>query len=150
MRVRARWRPLRPFSGSARLRTALLDADLQFGDLAALMGDAPSVPVEEVARTGAVPDELSGARWCSSALRALERSEVVAASMGSVVDVLVASFDFVIANTGAAGTTCISFCWNGCRLPVLVDQRASSVRACRHALDCACAAALQRDRFCSP
>ena len=70
-----------------------------------------------------------------SAPRALERSEVVAASMGSVVDVLVASFDFVIANTEAAGRTCISFCWNGLPPPVRVDQRASSVRACRHALD---------------
>ena len=38
------------------LRTALLDADLQFGDLAALMGDAPSVPVEEIVENG------SGAR----------------------------------------------------------------------------------------
>ena len=98
------------------LRTALLDADLQFGDLAALMGDAPSVPAEEVARTGAVPDELSGAPLVLvSAPRALERSEVVAASMGSVVDVLVASFDFVVANTGGG--------WDdvhgaGCRLPV--------------------------------
>ena len=119
------------------LRTALLDADLQFGDLAALMGDAPSVPVEEVARTGAVPDELSGAPLVLvSAPRALERSEVVAASMGSVVDVLVASFDFVIANTGGG--------WDDVHLLLLeraaaslflVDQRASSVRACRHALD---------------
>ena len=119
------------------LRTALLDADLQFGDLAALMGDAPSVPVEEVARMGAVPDELSGAPLVLvSAPRALERSEVVAASMGSVVDVLVASFDFVIANTGGG--------WDDVHLLLLeraaaslflVDQRASSVRACRHALD---------------
>jgi len=119
------------------LRTALLDADLQFGDLAALMGDAPSVPAEEVARTGAVPDELSGAPLVLvSAPRALERSEVVAASMGSVVDVLVASFDFVVANTGGG--------WDDVHLLLLeraaaslflVDQRASSVRACRHALD---------------
>ena len=56
------------------LRTALLDADLQFGDLAALMGDAPSVPVEEVLRTGAVPDGLSEAPLVLvSAPRALER-----------------------------------------------------------------------------
>ena len=119
------------------LRTALLDADLQFGDLAALMGDAPSVPVEEVVRTGAVPDGLSEAPLVLvSAPRALERSEVVAASMGSVVDVLVASFDFVIANTGGG--------WDDVHLLLLeraaaslflVDQRASSVRACRHALD---------------
>lgn len=119
------------------LRTALLDADLQFGDLAALMGDAPSVPVEEIARTGAVPDQLREAPLVLvSAPRALERSEVVAASMGSVVDVLVASFDFVVANTGGG--------WDDVHLLLLeraasslflVDQRASSVRACRHALD---------------
>ena len=118
------------------LRTALLDADLQFGDLAALMGDAPSVPVEEVLRTGAVPDGLSEAPLVLvSAPRALERSEVVAASMGSVVDVLVASFDFVVANTGGG--------WDDVHLLLLeraaaslflVDQRASSVRACRHAV----------------
>ena len=56
--------------------------------------------------------------------------------MGSVVDVLVASFDFVIANTGGG--------WDDVHLLLLeraaaslflVDQRASSVRACRHALD---------------
>ena len=119
------------------LRTALLDADLQFGDLAALMGDAPSVPVEEIVRTGAVSDELREAPLVLvSAPRALERSEVVAASMGSVVDVLVASFDFVVANTGGG--------WDDVHLLLLeraaaslflVDQRASSVRACRHALD---------------
>ena len=56
--------------------------------------------------------------------------------MGSVVDVLVASFDFVVANTGGG--------WDDVHLLLLeraaaslflVDQRASSVRACRHALD---------------
>ena len=84
-----------------------------------------------------MPDGLSEAPLVLvSAPRALERSEVVAASMGSVVDVLVASFDFVIANTGGG--------WDDVHLLLLeraaaslflVDQRASSVRACRHALD---------------
>lgn len=119
------------------LRTALLDADLQFGDLAALMGSVPSVPVEEIARTGVVPEELCEEPLALvSAPRALERSEVAAASMGSVVDVLVSSFDFVVANTGGG--------WDDEHLLLLeraaaslflVDQRASSVRACRHALD---------------
>lgn len=134
------------------LRTALLDADLQFGDLAALMGDAPSVPVEEVVRTGAVPDGLSEAPLVLvSAPRALERSEVVAASMGSVVDVLVASFDFVIANTGGG--------WDDVhlllleRLPPPCSSSTSALLRCVPAAMpsiCACAAALQRDRFCSP
>lgn len=119
------------------LRTALLDADLQFGDLGELTGDCARVPVEEVARDASA---LSAVRdeplVLIEAPRRLEAAEVVAASLGEVIDELLAQFDFVAVNTGAG--------WDEQRLMLLersvtslflVDQRASSVRACRHALD---------------
>ncbi len=117
------------------LRTALLDADLQFGDLGELTGDCARVPVEEVTRDASA---LSAVRdeplVLIEAPRRLEAAEVVAASLGEVIDELLAQFDFVAVNTGAG--------WDEQRLMLLersvtslflVDQRASSVRACRQA-----------------
>lgn len=119
------------------LRTALLDGDLQFGDLAALVGDVPRVPIENVAAAVAMPEEFAEAPMVLvSAPRALERSEAVASSMGEVVDVLLSSFDLVVANTGGSwGDEHLLLLERAAASLFLVDQRASSVRACRHALD---------------
>lgn len=129
---------LAAFLGARRgLRTALLDGDLQFGDLAALTGEVPSVPVEEIVQTGMVPEALDGEPLVLvSAPRALERSETVAGSVGAVIDVLTSSFDFVVANTGGGwGDEHLLLLERAAASLFLVDQRASSVRACRHALD---------------
>lgn len=119
------------------LRTALLDADLQFGDLGELTGGCARVPVEEVARDAAA---LAAVREeplvLIEAPRRLEAAEVVGVALDEVLDELLAQFDFVAVNTGAG--------WDEQRLMLLersvtslflIDQRASSVRACRHALD---------------
>ena len=101
------------------LRTALLDADLQFGDLGELTGDCARVPVEEVTRDApalsAVRDEPL---VLIEAPRRLEAAEVVAASLGEVIDEL----RLMLLERSVTSL-------------FLVDQRASSVRACRHALD---------------
>lgn len=119
------------------LRTALLDADLQFGDLRDLAGPCSRVPLEALAADAAALEAVVEAPLVLvEAPRRLEVAEAVGAGLASVVDVLASQFDFVVANTGAA--------WDEQRLMLLerslstvflVDQRASSVRACRHALD---------------
>lgn len=119
------------------LRTALLDADLQFGDLAALVGDVPTVGAEDLSQMPTVPDELRASPLVLvSAPRALERSEAVAGALGAIVDRLTASFDLVVANTGGSwGDGHLLLLERAAASLFLVDQRASSVRACRHALD---------------
>lgn len=119
------------------LRTALLDADLQFGDLRDLAGSCSRVPFEEVAADGAALTAADDAPLVLiEAPRRLEVAEVLGAALPAVVDELLARFDFVAVNTGSG--------WDEQRLALLersvstlflVDQRASSVRACRHALD---------------
>lgn len=119
------------------LRTALLDADLQFGDLRDLAGSCSRVPFEEVAADGGALTAVDDAPLVLiEAPRRLEAAEVLGAALPAVVDELLARFDFVAVNTGAG--------WDEQRLALLersvstlflVDQRASSVRACRHALD---------------
>ncbi|MEC4176749.1 P-loop NTPase [Adlercreutzia sp. R7] len=119
------------------LRTALLDADLQFGDLRDLAGSCLRVPLEEVAADGSALAAADDAPLTLiEAPRRLETAEVLGAALPAVVDELLARFDFVAVNTGAG--------WDEQRLALLersvstlflVDQRTSSVRACRHALD---------------
>lgn len=129
---------LAAFLGACRgLRTALIDGDLQFGDLAALAGEVPSASIEDVAAARAVPEELAEAPLVLfTAPRALERSEIVAEVMGPVVDVVGDAFDFVVVNTGGGwGEEHLLLLERSAASLFLVDQRASSVRACRHALN---------------
>lgn len=119
------------------LRTVLIDADLQFGDLRAMAQADTCVSVEAVAANAHILDELDGdGLVLVAAPQRLERAEAAAVVLEEVVDQLLARFDCVVANTGAA--------WDEQRLLLiersmtvlfLVDQRVSSVRACRHALD---------------
>lgn len=119
------------------LRAALLDADLQFGNVHDLVGDCACVSFEDVAADSRVLDDLPAEGLVLvRAPRRLEMAEALGARLDAVVDALLARFEFVAVNTGAV--------WDEQRLRLLersvttlflVDQRLSSIRACRHALD---------------
>lgn len=135
--------------GSARgLRTLLLDGDLQFGDAHHLMGvkspttlddllDSEDVAAEAAGATIATPHgDPGGCLALVAPPRRLERADVVAHALPDVLDALSDSFDLIVVNTGASWTDCHAVLLerSTCTL-FLIDQRASSVRACQHALD---------------
>lgn len=134
------------------LRTVVLDADLQFGDMHHILGIKNPVRIDEamtvladgsreatgrIARLALRGDAEGGERPALIAAPArLEDSEVVMGGIGALVEALRAEFDVVVVNTGAF--------W--CELQAalievsdktlfLMDQRPSSLRSCVHALD---------------
>lgn len=120
-------------------RTLLLDFDLQFGDMPALLGiqdplciddvlDAPA-RLAHVCSEGSLPALLA-------APRRLEDAESVVERAPNLLDELRGKFDFIVVNTGAAWAEQHALLLErSSRALFLVDQRPSSMRACRHALD---------------
>lgn len=119
-------------------RTLLLDYDLQFGD-AAIMAGVPNGLSIDVAMTH--PDQLqsglnieNGPAVLAAPSR-LELAESVVRGMPALLEMLSGSFDVIIANTGAAWAEQHAVLLERSSAALfLVDQRASSVRACKHAL----------------
>lgn len=116
-----------------------LDCDLQFGDLHELLGVKDPATVEDALRDPSVLDAPRGPQGSLSLLAApsrLERAEIVAPSLGLLIDEALPRFDVVVVNTGSSWTEghAVLIERSACTL-FLVDQRASSVRACVHALD---------------
>ncbi len=120
-------------------RTLLLDCDLQFGDLHYFMGIDSPVRVEDVLNDPLALQSLED-RGDSPALVAslghLEDAETLARMLPQVIDILSENFDVIVVNTGAswAEQHAVILECSSCAL-FLVDQRASSVRSCRRALD---------------
>lgn len=119
------------------LRSALVDGDLQFGDLATLASPTVFVPLDEVAEkgfpaAGFPPGELV----LFAAPSRLEASELVVPQFESILQQLLARFDVVVVNTGGNwGELHALLLEKSTVTLMLIDQRSSSVRACRHALD---------------
>lgn len=119
------------------LRTALVDGDLQFGDLAELCGTAVRLPIDELADPLTLPSPLPEAEpVLVAAPRRLEAAEAVAPRFAPLVQQLLGQFDLVVVNTGGAWGDHHAFLLETSATALfLIDQRASSVRACRHGLD---------------
>lgn len=125
-------------SQSKGYKTALVDADLQFGDVAYLAGrentlalnDALATPgrLETLACQGRHPAILS-------APTRLEYSEDVVKGLPSTIDALRDRFDVVVVNTSPAWADLhLQLLEAGGNALLLLDQRPSSIRACKHAL----------------
>lgn len=120
-------------------RTLLLDYDLQFGDAAVLAGiqdplaldvamNRPELLEREIGKSG-------GLIVLAPPLR-LEMAETVAHGLPSLLDAVAPRFDVIVANTGAAwAEQHAALLERSSAALFLVDQRASSVRACQHALE---------------
>lgn len=120
-------------------RTLLVDLDLQFGDMAPLLGMADPLRIDEamlaperalqLAPQGSVPALLA------APLR-LERGEAVADRIPLLLDALSGAFDVVVANTGSLwAEQHAAVLERSSKALFLVDQRPSSLRACRHAVE---------------
>ena len=120
-------------------RTLLLDYDLQFGDAAVMMGvESPLTIDEAMGRPDKLAREIE--RTDRPALLAAPTRLEMAESVAQLVPRLLAdvgeSFDVVIANTGASwAEQHAALLERATATLFLVDQRSSSVRACRHALE---------------
>lgn len=126
-------------SQRAGLSTVLVDADLQFGDIHYLMGIESPLTLDAAVAAPARLDTLERGGNAPAVLAApahLEQSEVVFDQLQSIIERLRQSFDVVIVNT--------SSWYNDAQMQVIeqatnvlfvLDQRPSSVRACRHALE---------------
>lgn len=122
-------------------KTLVIDWDLQFGDMRNVMGDVPALGVDDaledpsrVAELGASAPE--GAPALVFAPKRLERSEELGPHLPAMLDAACASFDVVLVNTGSSWAESHAQLLERSNCTVfLLDQRASSVRSCQHALD---------------
>lgn len=119
------------------LRTAVIDGDLWFGDMAELCGTAVRIPVESLLEgSGSLASLPDDELVVITAPERLEAAEAVAPFFAQVVQRLLEMFDLVVVNTGGPWEEPHAFLLEtGTTTLFLIDQRASSVRACRHALD---------------
>lgn len=119
--------------------TLLLDFDLQFGDVPTLLGAQNPLTVDDVLAAPARLEQLrSNGRQPAllAAPRKLEDSEAVVERAPFLLDQLLARFDVVVANTGAAWAEQHALLLErSSKALFLIDQRPSSLRACQHALD---------------
>lgn len=122
-------------------RVLLLDADLQFGDLAYLLAvDGAPTADDALGDPGALADLAAqvaeGGVALLAAPKRLEQAEVVAAHMASLLGAARELFDMVVVNTGASWAEChAALIEQSDSALFLIDQKASSVRACRHAVE---------------
>ena len=127
------------FAQGLGYKTLLLDFDLQFGDMREMTGCATTLSVDEAIAAPnrlaqLLPDGLMPA--VLAAPQRLENAESVVLSGARLLDDLQGRFDIIVANTGAAWADHHALLLERCSKALfLVDQRPSSLRACRHALD---------------
>ena len=121
------------------LRTLLLDFDLQFGDMAQLMGVKKPLRIDEVLARPERLAELSCEGKTPALLAAPEHvdaAEAVVAQAPALLDVVRERFDVIVANTGGAWAEQHAVLLErSSKVLFLVDQRATSVHAAQRALD---------------
>lgn len=121
------------------LKTLLLDFDLQFGDMREIMGQPDALGIDEVLADPARLSQLASSSDAPAVLgapRRLEEAEELARRTPALLDALQSMFDVIVANTGAAWAEQHAVLLERCSKALfLVDQRVSSLRACKKALD---------------
>lgn len=118
---------------------AILDADFQFGDLHYLCGEEHPIRADELIhmpeRFEALDTHMDTPLLVAAPLH-VENSEVASTHVVELAKQLCTKFDAVVVNTGSM--------WNDVQIKLLdiaavglfvIDQRPSSIRTCRRALD---------------
>ena len=128
-------------SKNAGLSTAVLDADLQFGDMDYLLGVQEPIRIEDIAEDGGRLRNLAGQGAKErpalvAAPRRIETSEVVVSEIPRILETLKSMFDVVIVNTGAFWSDSQAMVLESADSVVFVmDARPSSLRATAHAME---------------
>lgn len=134
-------------------KTALLDFDLQFGDVGFLLGLDKVLGIDELLTQPGRITQIApkdGVPAVVGAPDKLEQSEAVALHVVEAIEVLRSRFDVVVVNTGSFWSDShIQIIENSDQVLFVLDQRPSSVRSCSRALDlCSrCGIAVQPFRF---
>lgn len=120
-------------------KTLLLDSDLQFGDVADLLEGAQVVRLEEAIDDPVAFKNLQaspGMPVVVSAPAKLEDAEELSPELAALIDRAMSDFDAIVINTGAFWAEHHAVILEkSSKTLFLIDQRSSSLRACRRALD---------------
>lgn len=121
------------------MRTLLIDFDLQFGDMAFLLGVDDALGIDELLSQPGAVASLHGDDGLPALLAAparLESADEVAHELPRLLDLVTPCFDLVVANTGSVWADQHAGLLERCTGALfVVDQRTTSVRACQHALE---------------
>lgn len=127
------------FSQARGLKTLLIDCDLQFGDLRTLLNMPHAQTVNEAVANPALISRLTcedGRPALLAAPARLEQAEEAYAAVPQLLTDASSHFDVIVVNTGAHwGEHHIALLERSTKALFLVDQRASSLRACKHAFE---------------
>ncbi|MCL2757253.1 MAG: AAA family ATPase, partial [Coriobacteriia bacterium] len=123
------------------LRTVLIDLDLQFGDLAYCVGQVPQSALQcmslETALNGPERPSPSADRFCliEAPLRP-EQAEEYVEEISGLIHSLKTIADYVVVNTGSFWSELQAILAQSAdHLVFVMDQRATSIRGCKQAVD---------------
>lgn len=122
-------------------RVALVDLDLQFGDIGFLAGNEPSsrmqrLQLEQLCNTQNLPPLAEETLTLVLAPERPEEGEQFASGILPVLESLAAEQDIVILNTGTFWSGAHAQAVQRCdHLVFLMDQRATSIEACKQVVD---------------
>ncbi|WP_165062362.1 P-loop NTPase [Adlercreutzia sp. ZJ154] len=128
-------------AASQGCKVLLFDCDLQFGDLAYLTGANEPITADDILSEMQMLETLAlqvqeGGVALLAAPKRLEQAEVVGAHISDILSEASKLFDMVVVNTGASWAEYhVSLIEHSDCALFLIDQKASSVRACRHAVE---------------
>jgi len=118
--------------------TLLLDCDLQFGDAAVALGDTSALSLDEVLVRPDLLERLCQAEGLAvlAAPKRLESAEYLSHEIPRLLGTVAGRFDVIVANTGSSWSEYHAVLLERASAALfLIDQRASSLRACKHALE---------------
>ncbi len=122
------------------LSVALVDLDLQFGDLSFLAGREPSSNIQRVAlaqvcKESKLPALSNSALTLITAPEQIEQGEKYSTSIEWLLDSLAATKDLVIVNSGSFWTDVHAITIKRCtQVALLMDQRATAIEACKQVM----------------
>jgi len=119
-------------------RTLLFDCDLQFGDAAIALGLSDALTFDEALVRPDMLDRACQAKGLVllAAPKRLEAAEYLAHEVPRLLSIVAGHFDVIVANTGASWSEYHAALLERASAALfLIDQRASSLAACRHALE---------------
>jgi pilus assembly protein CpaE len=122
------------------VRTALVDLDLQFGDLGFLAGREPTSRIQRISLQQAcgntLPELSDEALALVLAPDQPEQGESFSSGVVPLLDELAARKDLVVVNTGSFWTDVHAKTIQRCtQIALLMDQRATSIEACKQVVD---------------